>query len=90
MRQELSCSAVTDHVSGAAHGMQQRLVEALVDLAAQPRDVHVDDVGLRVEVVVPHVLEQHGARHHLAGVLHQVFEQAEFARLQRDRLAGRA
>lgn len=45
--------------------------------------MHVDHVGLRIEMIVPDVLEQHGARHHLAGVLHQVFEQAEFARLQR-------
>ena len=79
---------VTDHVSGAADGVQERLAEALVDLGAQPRDVHVDDVGLRIEVIVPDVLEQHGAGHHLAGVLHQIFEQAELARLQRDRLAA--
>ena len=59
------------------------MLEALVDLGAQARDVDVDDVGLRVEMIIPDVLEQHGARHHLAGVLHQIFEQAELARLQR-------
>ena len=57
-------------------------------LRAQPRDMHVDDIGLRIEMIVPDVLEQHGARHHLAGMSHQIFEQAEFARLQID-LAGR-
>src|SRR5262245_8157157 len=81
-------SAVTDHIPGSAHGMQQLLGKALVDLAPEPRDVHVDDVGLRVEVVVPHVLEQHGERDHLAGVLHEVLEQPELAWLQQDRLAG--
>src|ERR1700674_623784 len=72
-------SAVTDHVSGAAHRMEERLVEALVDLGAQPRHVHVDHVGLRVEVIVPHVLEQHGAGDHLAGVAHEIFQKPELA-----------
>ena len=46
--------------------------------------MHVDDVGLRVEVIVPDMRRQHGAGHHLAGVLHQEFEQAELARLEDD------
>src|ERR1700694_4277134 len=81
-------SAVTDHVPGAAHGMQERLVEALVDLGAQPRHVHVDHVGLRGEVRVPHVLEQHGAGDYLAGMAHEIFQEPELARLQRDVLAA--
>ena len=67
-------SAVTDHVSGAPHGVEERLAETLVDLAAQSRDVDVDHVGLGIEVIVPHVLEQHRPGHDLAGMLHQVFE----------------
>ena len=39
-------------------------------------------------MVVPDVLEQHGAGDDLAGVLHEIFEQAEFARLQHDLLAA--
>ena len=39
-------------------------------------------------MVVPHMLEQHGAGDDLVGVLHQVFEQAELARLQHDLVAG--
>ena len=39
---------------------------------------------------VPDVLEQHGAGHHLVGVLHQVFEQPIFARLQVDRWPARS
>src|SRR5208282_6066364 len=81
-------SAVTDHVSGAAHRVQQGDVEVAIDLGAQARDVDVDDVGLRIEMIVPDVFEQHGAGDDLAGVLQEVFEQAEFARLQRDLLAG--
>src|SRR5690606_15003291 len=77
----------TDHVAGAADGVQQGRGVALVDLGAQPRHVHVDDVGLGVEMVVPDVLQQHGAGDHLAGVLHQILEQPELARLQLDGLA---
>src|SRR3569623_326838 len=65
----------TDHISGAANGVQEPIGVALVDLAAQAGHVDVDHVGLRVEMVVPDVLEQHGAGHDLAGVLHQIFEQ---------------
>src|SRR5262245_6883148 len=67
--------------------MQQRLGETFINLRAQPRDMHVDHVGLRVEMIVPHIFQQHGAGHHLPGMLHQVFEQAELARLQHDLLA---
>src|SRR5262245_19635983 len=47
---------VTDHVPRAADRMQQRRREALVDLGPQPGNVHVDHVGLWVEMIVPNVL----------------------------------
>src|SRR6185437_2251926 len=75
--------AVTDHVSGAPDRMQQGSLKTLVDLGTQTRNMYVDDVGLRIEMVIPDVLEKHGASHHLAGMLHQIFKQAEFTRLQR-------
>src|SRR5437588_9685286 len=81
-------SAVTDHISRAANGMDERRVEIAVDLGAQPRDMDVDHVGLRIEMIIPDVLEQHRARDDLAGVLHEIFEQPVFARLQNDLLAG--
>ena len=46
------------------------------------------DVGLWIEMELPNLLEQHGASHHTAGVAHQIFEQAELARLQLDLLPG--
>ena len=52
--------------------------------------MHVDDVGLRIEMIVPDVLQQHGAGDDLAGMPHQIFEQAEFARLQLQFLSGAA
>src|ERR1700674_5766080 len=54
-------SAVTNHVSGAAHGAQQWRIKIAVDLGAQARYMHIDHVGLRVEMVVPHILQQHRA-----------------------------
>src|SRR5271165_2224202 len=80
-------SAVTNHVSSPANGAQERRVEVTVDFGAQARYMHIDHVGLRIEVIVPDVLEQHRARDHLARILHQIFEQAELARLKYDFLA---
>src|SRR5271170_5459066 len=75
-------SAVTNHITGAADGAEQRCVEIAIDLRPQARHVDVDHIGLRIEMIVPNVLEQHGAGHHLARVLHQILEQPEFARLE--------
>src|SRR5580704_6320752 len=58
---KLPC-AVTDHVASAPHRVQQRLGEALVDFRSQPRNVHVDHIGLRIEMVVPDVFQQHRPR----------------------------
>src|SRR5919202_2658153 len=82
-----SLSVVTDHVSGAADRVQERPVEALVNLGPQTRDVHVNDVGLRIEVIVPDIFEQNRARDDMARMAHQIFEEAEFAQMQRDGLA---
>src|SRR5208283_1934035 len=81
-------SAVTNHVSRAADGAQERRVKIAIDLGPQARYMHIDHIGLRIEVVIPNMLEQHGARDDLAGVLHQIFEQPEFARLQDDFLGS--
>jgi len=44
--------------------------------------VHVDHVGLRIEVIIPDIFQKHGAGHHLSGMLHEIFQQPELARLQ--------
>ena len=41
-------------------------------------------------MIVPDILQQHGAGDDLAGMPHQIFEQAEFARLQLQFLPGAA
>src|SRR5579859_2912537 len=71
-------------ISGVAHRAQQRALELRVDLLPQLADMHVHHVGLRVEMVVPDILQQHGARDYLIRVPHEVLEQLEFARLQRN------
>src|SRR5215210_9078131 len=68
--------------------MQQRRLEIPVDLGSEARDVDIDDVGLRVEVVVPYVFKQHGAGHDLTGMLHEIFKQAKLTGLQDNGLAG--
>src|SRR6266571_9010011 len=54
----------------AADGVQQGMVEVLVDFLSQPADMHVDHVGLRVEVVVPHVFQEHRPGYDMAGIAH--------------------
>src|SRR5690606_30979395 len=76
-----------DHVTRAANGVEKRLFEILLDLAAKTGDMHIDHIGLRVEVIVPHILKQHGACNHLPGMPHQVLEQAKLARLERNFLS---
>ena len=49
-----------------------------------------DDVGVRIEVQVPHGLQQHGAGDDLSRVPHQIFQKRVFARLKVDLLAGAA
>jgi hypothetical protein len=61
--------------------MQKRLGETFIDFRAQARDVDVNHISLRVKMVIPHIFQQHSSRHNLAGMLHQVFQQAKFARL---------
>src|SRR6267154_6509814 len=74
----------TDHIARATNGMQKRSRKALVDLGAQTRDMDVDHVGLRVEMVFPDILQEHGAGDDLSGMAHQIFEKTELARLQLD------
>ena len=44
--------------------------------------MHIDDVRLRIEMIVPHIFQQHGPGDYLSCVTHQIFKQPELARLQ--------
>src|SRR5689334_5658063 len=77
-----------ENIPYAANRVEQLGFERAVDLLAQAADEDVDDVGLRVEVVLPHVRQDHRFRDDDAGMAHQVLEEGELARTQVDRLAG--
>src|SRR6202050_2556696 len=87
---ELWLRAVGSHlVAHAANGLNELGVRAQVDLLAQVIDVNVDHIGHGVERQVPHVLDNHGAGHILAGMPQEVFEQREFLGRQVDRKSTR-
>ena len=73
-----------EHVAGLPHRLDQRRAER-VELLAQVADVGLDDVRVAAEVVVPDVLEDLRLREHAARVEHEVAEQRELGRRQRDR-----
>src|SRR5690348_14879235 len=45
-------------------------------------DVRFDDVGARVEMIIPDTLQQHRPSDDLAALIHQLLENAKFARLK--------
>src|SRR5687768_11099918 len=50
---------VEQSVARAPDRLERRLVEPFLELAPQPADIDVDDVGLRIEVHLPYVAQQH-------------------------------
>src|SRR5205085_12241462 len=76
--------ALAEPVARAAHRVQDRPLEPLLQLAPQAADMDVDDVGPRIEMIVPHLLEQHRPGHHPPLVAGEIFEQPVFPRLQID------
>src|SRR5689334_21908993 len=81
-------TSASQHVSDAAHRVQQLALERPIDLVPEPRDQHVDDVRARIEGVSPDVREDHRLREDLAGVAQQVLEERELARTELDGLAA--
>src|SRR5512142_2624057 len=51
-----------DGITSASHGLNQRIVEFLVELAAQAVDVHLDHVGGAFPIRFPKMLAEHLAR----------------------------
>src|SRR5271166_6138724 len=54
----------TDGVSGSAHRVNQGDGIGPIDLGSQSADVSLHDTGIRIEVDIPDVLEQHRASDH--------------------------
>jgi hypothetical protein len=64
--------------------VNQPAVEITVDLVPEPADPGLDDIGQRVEIVVPDVLHDHASGHHPPGVAHEVLEKGELEGLEVD------
>src|SRR5262249_35209086 len=58
-------------IAAPSHGLNDRAVEALVELAPQSIDVHFDDVCGAFPIHFPQVLAEHSPRHHLTGEAHE-------------------
>src|SRR5260221_6470071 len=80
----------TETISDAANRMDQRIGLLVVDLAPHAPDIDVDDIGRGIEMKVPDVLQQHGARYNTAFVARQIFQKLEFPGNKRDVLAAPA
>ena len=55
---------------------------AAVHLGAQPAHMGFHDIGARIEIQLPDILQQHGAGDDAPGIAHQIFQQPEFLGLQ--------
>src|SRR5436190_20565759 len=73
-------------IAEPAHGLD----DVDLELLANAPDEHLDGVGVAVEILVVEMLDELGARHHAADVMHQVFEQIVLVRGQLDRVAADA
>jgi hypothetical protein len=51
-----------------------------IDLAPKPAHMHVHEVGLWNEPILPHLSEEHFTRKYPALAAHHIFEQAELSR----------
>src|SRR5207302_4363956 len=80
----------TEDIARPSDGVDHLRQPAFFELATQPADMDVDHIRLRVVMITPNLLEQHGPRDDPAGVPHQIFKQAVFAGQEFDRPAGAA
>src|SRR5689334_21828902 len=74
----------TDAKSDSTDRVDERVGLLTVDLAANASDIDVDDVGGRIKMQIPYMLQQHRPRNDLACVANQILEDLEFPRQQRD------
>src|SRR5688572_18906656 len=72
------------NISNSSRGVDERAVG--VHLAAQAVDQDIDHISLRIETIVPDVLEDHGLGNDPAGVAHEIFQKGKLMGLQVDLL----
>ena len=80
---ELARIGRREQITEAAHGLDHVDAELLADAA----DEHLDGIEVAVEILVVEMLDQFGARHHAAGVMHQIGQQPVLVRGELDRIA---
>src|ERR1700676_927713 len=80
---ELARIGRREQIAEAADGLNDVDPELLADTA----DEDLDRVGVAVEILVVEMLDQLGARHRAAGMVHQIGEQPVFVRGELDRIA---
>src|SRR2546423_4212577 len=72
-----------DPIAGTTDRLEGLAPEGGIDPAAEMTDVHLDDVGVAVEALVPDVLDDLRLRAHVAPLAHQILQQRELAGGQR-------
>src|SRR5262249_22231155 len=85
---ESSSGPLFEDITDTAYGVDQRMPEGLVDLRAQPADVHIDDVGPAVEVHVPDLLRDQRPGEDVAHVAGEEREQEELLGSEIQTLSG--
>src|SRR5205807_95892 len=68
----------------AADGMNERISLLAIDLAPDTPDIDIDDVGGRVKVQIPYMLQQHRPRYDMTLVANQILQNLKFPRQQVD------
>src|SRR5260370_22679552 len=72
----------TDTKPDAADGMNERISLLAVDLAPDTSDIDIDDVGRRVKMQIPYMLQQHRPRHDTTLASNQILQNLKFPRQQ--------
>src|ERR1035437_4889213 len=67
--------AVLEDIAHTSQGSNQRLLPLAVDLAAQPVDVNIDDVGIRLNAHAPDLIENHRASDDAARIAAEILQQ---------------
>src|SRR4051794_40712206 len=78
---------VLEDITHSSQGPNQRHLAVAVHLAPKTVDVHVDDIGVRLNAHAPYLIKNHGSRDHPAGIPAQVFKKHKFLRSQLQLLA---
>src|SRR5450631_208638 len=68
----------TNHVTDAAHGMNQFGAAGRIDLVTQQVHKGVEGIFLDVAVKSPNGFDERTSRHHFASTVHKAFEQIVF------------